>query len=374
WDARNSASPVVLPPKDGGEWRMWYYGRAGTTWARGVDAFLPTGRIGAATSVDGARWRRLKGPLEGGACLDPSEDEDAFDCVHVGVGDVVELPNGTLWMYYFGGGLDGVPRPGIRMQIGLATSEDGLTWRRHGAPVLAPGDPGDFDETFVAWPRVLPPWDTKNVPGIVEGQWYMSYHTASFKEGIQWSAGAAFSNDGISWTKVPKPVLEGGGGGAWDEKGVGVRHPVLRPDGRLVMVYEAVDSAMDHAMGLAESSDGITWTKVQFPEAERGGPILKKGAADAWDSRVVGTPYVVPPVGPEDPWRLYYVGEATEKPGLSVGLAESFDERLQVWRKRRADADSLPKSNNEGLYSRVWKKGERSQTRDVSSAAGDLDL
>ncbi|CAE7662594.1 hypothetical protein AK812_SmicGene4610 [Symbiodinium microadriaticum] len=39
-----------------------------------------------------------------------------------------------------------------------------------------------------------------------------------------------------------------------------------------------------------------------------------------------------------------------------------------------ADADSLPKMNNEGLYSRVWKKGERSETREVASAAGDLDL
>ncbi|OLQ11578.1 hypothetical protein AK812_SmicGene4611 [Symbiodinium microadriaticum] len=104
-------------------------------------------------------------------------------------GDVVELPNGTLWMYYFGGGLEGVPRPGIRMQIGLATSEDGLSWRRHGAPVLTPGAPGDFDETFVAWPRVLPPWDTAKVTGIPEGKWQPV------------TEGAAFSDDGVSWTK-----------------------------------------------------------------------------------------------------------------------------------------------------------------------------
>ncbi|CAE7603486.1 unnamed protein product [Symbiodinium pilosum] len=243
-----------------------------------------------------------------GSLLKPDHLEEAIGLrFRVTVGDVVELPNGTLWMYYFGGGLEGVPRAGIRMQIGLAVSEDGLTWRRHGEPVLSPGAPGDFDETFVAWPRVLPPWETRNVG--IEG-WYMSYHTASFKEGIQWSAGAAFSDDGVSWTKVAGPVLEGGDDGAWDEKGVGVRHPVVGPDGRLVMVYEAVDGAMDHALGLAESEDGISWTKVKFPEAGLGGPVLQKGATDAWDSRVVGTPYVVPPVGAEDPWRLYYVGEA----------------------------------------------------------------
>eukprot|EP00438_Fugacium_kawagutii_P001361 Skav232153 [mRNA] locus=scaffold1040:339798:342828:- [translate_table: standard] len=65
WDARNSASPVVQPPSEpNGAWRMWYYGRAGTEWAKDVKAFLPTGRIGCAESTDGLKWRRCKGPLE----------------------------------------------------------------------------------------------------------------------------------------------------------------------------------------------------------------------------------------------------------------------------------------------------------------------
>ncbi|CAL1126331.1 unnamed protein product [Cladocopium goreaui] len=300
WDARNSASPVVKPPTEpNGQWRMWYYGRAGTEWAKGLKAFLPTGRIGCATSSDGLKWRRCKGPLEGGAVLDPSED--AFDSVHVGVGDVVQLPNGTLWMYYFGGGLDGLPNQGIRMQIGLATSEDGLKWQRAegGQPVLSPGDEEDFDALFVAWPRVLPPWLTKGVKGIPKNQWYMSYHTAKFEStGLRWTAGAAFSPDGIHWKKAG-PVLGPSSSGSWDSCGVGVRHLVVK-ENALTMLYEAVDDRGDHACGLAYSEDGVVWQRQDVPGRAAGGPILQKGEDGDWDSRVVGTPYLVPPLG--DVW------------------------------------------------------------------------
>ena len=36
----------------------------GTDWAKGLKAFLPTGRIGCAVSNDGLKWSRCKGPLE----------------------------------------------------------------------------------------------------------------------------------------------------------------------------------------------------------------------------------------------------------------------------------------------------------------------
>lgn len=279
-------------------------------------------------------WRRLRGPQPGGACLDPAAEADAFDSVHVGVGDVVRWPDGTLWMYYFGGGMDDAKPTGIRMQIGLAVSEDGgCSWKRlQDKPVLPHGDAGDFDALFVAWPRVLPPWKTASVPGIAAGQWYMSYHTASLDGGISWSAGAAFSDDGITWRKAPGPVLKGTAPGLWDSKGVGVRSVAPGTGGRLVMLYEAVDDAMDHAIGLAESSDGVEWHRCSIPGASSpGGPVLTKGADGDWDGRVVGTPFVVPPGADGDDWRLYYVGEAAGKPGLAIGLAESAGGDLRAW-------------------------------------------
>lgn len=342
WDARNAASPVVLPPSAGSDaWRMWYYGRAGTKWARDVNALLPTGRIGMASSADGIKWSRVRGGLPGGACLDPSTDPEAFDCIHVGVGDVVELPNQTLWMYYFGGGYDEIMKdsPGLGMQIGLAASDDGgVTWTRqcNAEPVLRPGGAGEFDALFVSWPRVLPPWRTEGVPGIPPGKWYMSYHTASFSGGRpSWAAGAAFSDDGVSWTKAPGPVLSGGGEGLWDSKGVGVRSVAVAPDGdRLVMFYEAVDDAGDHQVGVADSSDGVQWQRRDIPgTAAPGGPILSKGGGSDWDAKVVGTPYVVPATGGSD-WRLYYLGQSFDDSGTKIGLADSVSGDLSKWEKR----------------------------------------
>ncbi|CAE8612233.1 unnamed protein product [Polarella glacialis] len=343
WDARNSASPVVLPPADGAgesKWRMWYYGRAGTLWARGAEAFLPTGRVGTACSEDGISWSRVNGPLSGGACFDPSSEDGAFDNVHVGVGDVVRLPNGTLWMYYFGGGEEEVMpgKPGLKMQIGLAASGDGgLSWERlkGGEPILPAGEPGSFDALFVAWPRVLQPWETASVTGIPDGKWYMSYHTAQFGEGgMKWSAGAAFSDDGVAWEKAPGPVLgPSDGADLWDAQGVGVRSVAPLGDGKLAMLYEAVDAQGDHAVGLAESSDGVKWLRQEVPGASApGGPVFAKGASGSWDSRVVGTPYVVRPTEAGGAWRLYYVGESTAKKGMSIGLAETSELR-SGWRK-----------------------------------------
>lgn len=370
WDARNSASPVVLPPGPGeSRWRMWYYGREGTTWSGDVEAFLPTGRIGTAISDDGISWKRLRGPLSGGACFDPSVDEDAFDSVHVGVGDVVRLPNGTLWMYYFGGGRDctGAGRVGLRMQVGLAASEDGgLTWSRcnGGQPVLRSGDSGSFDALFVAWPRVLAPSATGSVPGIPAAKWYMSYHTAAFgPSGITWSAGAALSGDGVHWEKTIGPVLLGGEAGSWDQQGVGVRSVAPTGSGGLAMLYEAVDAAGVHAIGLAESDDGVAWRKASVAgRAAPGGPVLERGSC-SWDDRVVGTPYVVAPTRLGENWKLYYIGEAEGKPGLSVGLAESDGCDLTRWWKLGSNPMDRGTRPAEGVRSRGWdvRAGEKSQ-------------
>lgn len=338
WDGLSSASPVVLPPSSfDSRWRMWYYGRDATTWADGAKPFLPTGRIGLAVSDDGLAWRRVQGPLQGGASLDPCASKAAFDSLHVGVGDVVQLPNGTLWMYYFGGDARATPLPGIRMQVGLATSQDGgVSWQRLDShkPVLCAGGPGEFDELFASWPRVLPPWKTKNVLGLPTGKWYMSYHTYNLS---QWSVGAAFSDDGVEWERVQGPILTGGREGSWDSVGVGVRSLVVVED-HLLMFYEAVDDSGGHAIGSAKSPDGIVWQKCRVPGcANLGGPLLTKGPLGSFDEKHLGTPYVVPSYSNGGNWRLYFVGaklDATmESPHLAIGMAESFGDDLMKWQK-----------------------------------------
>lgn len=43
-------------------------------------------------------------------------------------------------------------------------------------------------------------------------------------------------------------------------------------------VVEAVDEQGDHAVGLAVSSDGLTWRRQEVPGRAAGGPVLRKAA------------------------------------------------------------------------------------------------
>ncbi|CAI7776366.1 unnamed protein product [Closterium sp. NIES-53] len=204
---------------DSGLWRMYYYGRDGDYWAKGIKALpVPIGRVGLTVSRDGVTWQRVRGPLPGGAVLDPAESDEAFDSVHVAVGDVLRAWNpdhvsgddsdfgdddsacaiddpascasdagstGTSsaaaggdsttsnsnssgqqeWcMLYSGGslkavdlpGLPGVKAQGAEIQIGVVWSRDGVHFNvRTERPVLEKGAAGEWDQFGVSWPRVV---------------------------------------------------------------------------------------------------------------------------------------------------------------------------------------------------------------------------
>ena len=55
-----------------------------------------------AKSADGLEWSPVDGANGDCSIFGPGEP-DAWDGLHVGVGDVVRLDNGTLVMFYLGG-------------------------------------------------------------------------------------------------------------------------------------------------------------------------------------------------------------------------------------------------------------------------------
>ena len=122
-------------------------------------------------------------------------------------------------------------------------------------------------------------------------------------------------------------VLEGGEPGSWDERGIGTRH-VVHTDGGMRMIFEGVDGAGRHRLGLATSLDGgRSWTK-------QGMVFEGRTEADAWDSRNVGTPWLCKkPDG--SGWRLYYVGTRTDAESgftsYAIGCAESAGDELTRW-------------------------------------------
>lgn len=129
-------------------------------------------------------------------------------------------------MYYFGGSTEEMelkagskPLQGFRMRPGLVKSSDGISFRRSFTnPLLNVGDSGDWDELFVAWPRVLPP--------SIRHDWVMTYSAIERQIPPFSSIGAAVSNDGLEWKKIGK-VLTRGSPGSWDDAGVGRRHVLV---------------------------------------------------------------------------------------------------------------------------------------------------
>ncbi|MDX2143422.1 MAG: hypothetical protein SFV19_08710 [Rhodospirillaceae bacterium] len=315
WDSERTSCPRVLRDTDG-SWRMWYYGRDPAF----DDAYtLPTGRVGLATSPDGIRWERVKGPLTLGAVLEPSDDPARFDSGHVGVGSVLR-DNDQYVMWYFGGDRSVTTTPrgtskGFPLRPGRAVSTDGVTWTKTDGPVrgayLDNGKPGEFDAAMVGWPQVFKDTD---------GAWRMYYHTLSAAEGFM--ACGAVSADGLKWEKIG-PVLKKGPEGNFDDAGVASRQ-VIKLGGRYVMFYEGNNGQRFGAIGMAESPDGVNFTRVKGPDTD--GSMLALAPIDSgrFDTHGIGTPWVVPN---GKGFFLYYVGATI--PG---DTGDTHNERAHIHR------------------------------------------
>mmetsp|Transcript_3255 Transcript_3255/g.5224 ORF Transcript_3255/g.5224 Transcript_3255/m.5224 type:complete len:283 (+) Transcript_3255:1-849(+) len=278
--------------------------------------------------------------------MHPADEEGSYDEIQLGVTDVIPKEGGGYVMHYLGGSGEGVelgtapgmgPLVGFRMRCLAAESEEGLLWQRRGTPVIDVGATGSWDSLFASWPRALPV-DVDDP----SGEWLISYHALQPAEAAgvpaRWAAGCAVTPGRYGLGPVTKlgRVLEGGSAGAWDERGIGTRH-VIHHDGALYMFFEGVNAESVHSIGLARSDDkGRTWTKETVPgKSEPGGPIFEaRRGTQAWDNRVVGTPWVtkVPGGG----YRLYYIGTTFNDNGIpntGIGCAESVGEGLTEWRR-----------------------------------------
>lgn len=141
--------------------------------------------IGIATApAPEGPWTILPEPI-----VVPGED-DSWDRRGVGYPHVLNVADGYMMWY---DGHAGDQTSTRDRAIGVALSEDGLTWTKAGTePVLTAGDLGDWDEL-----RVLDP----NVVASEDG-YVMSYST-TMNVGARSNTGygLAHSDDGMTWTK-----------------------------------------------------------------------------------------------------------------------------------------------------------------------------
>jgi len=334
WDSARMSSPQVLRGDDG-TWKMWYCGRD-TAFDPLVQ--MPGGRCGMAVSPDGINWERFSGPLPLGSVMEPAPATvDRFDNAHVGITDI-HYRDGIYWMWYMGGDqtvqelntpMGVMKTKGIGMRPGCAISRDGQHWISLGGPYrgafLDLGGVDAWDRLFCAFPRVLMDDD---------GTYKMHYHSFNPENG-EFTIGMALSEDGFRWRKLG-PILGPGTPGGFDELGASCRY-IIKIDGQYLMFYEGANRKGYYSIGLAVSDDGITWRRDEAGE-QPGGPVFCHAPVGSgrWDSRAVGTPFIVPM--PDHSYRMYYLGsnEITEdhKTGVyQIGLAVSDGANIRKWHR-----------------------------------------
>lgn len=346
WASGTIASPVVKSYRSptGTSYAMWYTARP-TNWPNA--ALCPpstlSAHVGLALSENPSAFVPVPGPLDGPVLSGNDEQWWAFDTVSVDVGDVVvgssdkvRAEGGVYFLYYTGtDGQEGkfqtddgrnLDVPGLRRSIGLAISKDGEHFTRleghyPSGALLEPGQPGEFDELFVASPNILRPAN----PRTAEHAYIMHYYTFDPTTRL-FAVGRALSADGIRFRRDATSCILPASTAPFAARGAS-RCAVIERDSTFLMFVEVVGSDGVHRIATCESPDCKTWNALSL--------ALSPGPAGAWDAAGVSHPY---PLRLEDgSLRLYYVGRAASHDvdagrGTCVGVAASAGDD---WRSLR---------------------------------------
>jgi len=261
----------------------------GTSFAMWFDEMNSTSpmRIGLATSKDGISWSRyLHNPVLGRS---RGEGWDSWDVEN----PWVLYEDGVYKMWYSGdGALSG---PNSNMQIGYATSPDGMNWTKYSDnPVLTAGG-NTWDDLAVSKPKV-----------VHTGSAYLMYYKGESKESDADTIGLATSKDGTHWTKTMKVTIPSGG---WDN-GAQVLGGVENLNSSWLIVYASSSSTSSVSIGIATSTDGVKWR----PFSDN--PIITPGPKGSWDSWAVTSPTAI---GVGNDYYIYFDGIGVNAQNMIVG-------------------------------------------------------
>lgn len=252
WHNFSSTLPTVV--FDGKVYRMWFAGQSKRViFGRFRKSYGE--KIGMAISQDGIHWDMVN---QGKPVFDKGE-KGAFDSKGVSHPFVLYI-NGKYMMWYGGFnekkswdiGMRGSCPAHVRVeQIGLATSLDGIHWKREneGKPVLGIGNLESIDSVQATGMHV-------NYDGKEFIMWYGAYNGKH-------TLGIAKSLDGIHWEKIyQQRSLEGLQG---DEQ----LGPSVYFDGEKYFMMYSMQLENNWTMVAAVSDDGFHWIPVN-----NGKPVL----------------------------------------------------------------------------------------------------
>jgi|TARA_B100000315_G_C14584387_1_gene592143 predicted GH43/DUF377 family glycosyl hydrolase len=182
----------------------------------------------------------------------------------------ITIKDGKYYMLYTGrGGLR------LRHQIGLAMSDDLLTWKKYRQnPVFKIGSTGEWDDEFVAHGYVF-----------AEGNKYYMYYSGCPSKIWREEIGLAVSDNLITWQRYEhNPIIQVGKAGTWEGNHVS-RCYVLKIDDKYHIYYAGHDGSGER-IGLATSEDLHTW--IKYPV----NPVLDLGSKGSWDERSISDPRI----------------------------------------------------------------------------------
>lgn len=280
-------TPDVTYDSNTGVYRQWF-----TSLSYNSSVFC----VSEALSLDGANWfLNARNPV-----LRPTSG--AFDQSGVIYPCVVKDPQGYK-MYYSGNW--------GRLEIGVATSSDGVNWTKYqSTPIIQGGNSGSWNYTL------------RDPSVLYENGTYKMWFEG--RNGYPSSIGYATSLDGFDWTvHNGNPILGPGTPGGFEEMGVG-EPAVIKVDSLYHMIYTGYTNQLVGRLGYAFSYDGITWTKYA------GNPVLELGTIGQWDDSHVASGSLLYKDGRFHLWYTgsrsgsHQSGHAVSDPVTSAELSEQL--------------------------------------------------
>ncbi len=197
-------------------YKMWYAGQTFNEYRY---------EIGYAYSPDGIDWQK-----HGEAVLLVGVDEEWDNCFLEGPSVIKDGNVYKMWYAAYDCHVDSQSTDG-KVNIGYATSTDGITWAKHeNNPVLTTTS-GEWDEVYVQDPHVIK----------YNGAYHMWYGGANVGDNYFQQTGYAFSEDGIHWEKSAKnPILKRGKSGVWDANTTSFPSVLIR-DNEMQLWYTGKD-------------------------------------------------------------------------------------------------------------------------------------
>lgn len=190
---------------------------------------------------------------------------------------------------------------------------------------------------------------------IFDGTNYTMWYSGANTSSIQ-QLGIATSSDGISWTRNENnPVLQVGPDGAWDDKSAG-EVSIIFDEGIYKMWYSGYTGVgLQYQIGYATSPDGINWTKYA------NNPVLSP-TSSTWDSSAVFQPYVIKN---GSTYHMWYSGKSSSH--WKLGYATSSDgiqwtkhpsnpvlDKTQSWENVGGDGLGNPTVLYDGTLFHMW--------------------